>query len=314
MDKESSSLQERCFEDGCSSPKSVSFRKRFFTSAPTLANPPSRRELGRKRRSLENDSNGLVAISTTSCIGTIEEGGPQRKGSGTMEEPRLEERSLTEIPLLDNEEEKEKCKKKGKWSKSPRLHRKRSPEGRFTDLRMEDSHNHSEEEKHKVVSKDEPKAQNSRANFVLLIEDEMSILKFTSRMFQKNKFQVHTAMNGLEGLEMMKKNQYVAVFTDICMPVMDGFECVRRFRDWEMEEDRPNNSRQFICAVTANASEQDRESALATGLMDAFITKPAKVQEMIAIVKSSKCQSMLAPNNSSPISKTVVYESLDKHF
>jgi len=133
-----------------------------------------------------------------------------------------------------------------------------------------------------------------RDNFVLIVEDEVSILKFTARMFQNSKFQVHTAMNGLEGLEMMKRNHYLAVFTDINMPVMDGFECVRRFREWE-KESQQRSTRQFICAVTANVSERDRESALATGLMDAFVAKPAKIPELIAIVKSSKCHSMLAP-------------------
>lgn len=71
------------------------------------------------------------------------------------------------------------------------------------------------------------------------------------------------------------------------MPVMDGFECVRRFREWEKLAQQ-RKTRQFICAVTANVSQCDRESAMATGLMDAFVAKPAKIQELIAIVKSKK--------------------------
>jgi len=127
----------------------------------------------------------------------------------------------------------------------------------------------------------------AREGFVLVVEDEMHILKFTAQMFQKNNFQVHTAMNGLEALEMMKRNQYTVVFMDINMPVMDGFECVRRFREWEKLAQQ-RKTRQFICAVTANVSQCDRESAMATGLMDAFVAKPAKIQELIAIVKSKK--------------------------
>mmetsp|Transcript_4340 Transcript_4340/g.7732 ORF Transcript_4340/g.7732 Transcript_4340/m.7732 type:complete len:132 (-) Transcript_4340:149-544(-) len=120
----------------------------------------------------------------------------------------------------------------------------------------------------------------------------MSILKFTARMFQKHGFQVHTtAMNGLEGLEMMNRNIYVAVFTDINMPVMDGFECVRRFRDWENESEERRSlrgGRQFVCAVTANAGPQgDRDRALRTGLMDAFVAKPAKIMDLVAMARRS---------------------------
>ena len=59
-------------------------------------------------------------------------------------------------------------------------------------------------------------------------------LSCASRLFSSAiHFQVHTATNGEEGLKEMKKRVYDAVFTDIVMPVMDGYESVRQFRQWE---------------------------------------------------------------------------------
>ncbi|KAG5192996.1 hypothetical protein JKP88DRAFT_272293 [Tribonema minus] len=126
---------------------------------------------------------------------------------------------------------------------------------------------------------------------VLLIEDELSILKFEKRMFELHGFEVDTATNGEEGLQKMKRRAYDAVFTDIVMPVMDGYETVRQFRRWEADAAADaqrgggaRRAKQVVYAVSANASEQDHMMAHAIG-MDGFASKPVKVKELVELVR-----------------------------
>eukprot|EP00752_Nemacystus_decipiens_P013409 g11873.t1 len=66
--------------------------------------------------------------------------------------------------------------------------------------------------------------------------------------------EVDLACNGAEGLDKLMSKEYDIVLTDISMPVMDGTECVRRFREWEKEH---RTTRQPIYSMSANAVEVD---------------------------------------------------------
>ena len=61
-----------------------------------------------------------------------------------------------------------------------------------------------------------------------------SIRKMFSRRLEREGYVVDQAVHGAEGLELMKSREYDAVFCDMNMPVMDGYEAVKKFRNWEM--------------------------------------------------------------------------------
>lgn len=77
---------------------------------------------------------------------------------------------------------------------------------------------------------------------ILVIDDSQSILKVTVRMLKMNGHTIATATNGSLGLKMMKgayaAQEYDIVLTDIQMPVMDGIEATRRYREYEDNEIR----------------------------------------------------------------------------
>lgn len=65
---------------------------------------------------------------------------------------------------------------------------------------------------------------------ILIVEDEVSLLKVLSVKFEKEKFEVLTARNGQEGLEIALQNKPDLILLDIVMPVMDGLTMLHKLR------------------------------------------------------------------------------------
>ena len=72
---------------------------------------------------------------------------------------------------------------------------------------------------------------------ILVVDDEPDILEFIRYNLQKEGFQVVTAKDGLEGLEMAKKENPHLIILDIMMPDMDGIEVCRELRAQKEFED-----------------------------------------------------------------------------
>ena len=65
---------------------------------------------------------------------------------------------------------------------------------------------------------------------ILFVDDEESILEVASEYFLQKNYDVITAMNGHEALEVLDNRDVDCCFTDINMPDMDGIEAARRGR------------------------------------------------------------------------------------
>ena len=86
-----------------------------------------------------------------------------------------------------------------------------------------------------------------------------------SKVLKKMGLDVDVAGNGLEGIELYKKNNYDIILMDMQMPEMDGLEAARRIR--------LENEKIPIIALTANVTIEDNELCKKAG-MNAFLTKP----------------------------------------
>lgn len=78
------------------------------------------------------------------------------------------------------------------------------------------------------------------------------------------------ATNGKVFLDMTKKNHYDLILMDCQMPVMNGYEATKEYRNSDK-----NGTHTPIIAITANAMPGDKEKCLASG-MDDYIAKPVK--------------------------------------
>ena len=83
--------------------------------------------------------------------------------------------------------------------------------------------------------------------------------------------------NGLEALEIFKKNKFDVILMDIMMPVMDGLEATIQIRNYEKDKNIINKTP--IIALTANTMDNDREKCISFGMND-FMAKPFDVEKL----------------------------------
>ena len=88
------------------------------------------------------------------------------------------------------------------------------------------------------------------------------------------------------GLEMMKdamqQQRYLMVFCDIQMPVMDGFACVSKLREWEGTS---GTEPHFIAGMSAYVSEQETAAAEQAG-MSMLLSKPVHRSQILDLAGS----------------------------
>ena len=92
------------------------------------------------------------------------------------------------------------------------------------------------------------------------------------------KIQLDIAENGAVALEMHQQNRYDLILMDCQMPVMDGYQATEEIRANEKEGQHTP-----IIAVTANASDEDRQQTIDAG-MDDFMSKPFNKEPLLQMI------------------------------
>jgi signal transduction histidine kinase/DNA-binding response OmpR family regulator len=116
---------------------------------------------------------------------------------------------------------------------------------------------------------------------ILLAEDNAVNQKLALRLLAQLGYRADLAANGLEAIAAVERQHYDVVLMDVQMPELDGLEASRMIcQRWP----RPHRPR--LIAVTANAMQGDREQCLEAG-MDAYISKPIRVDELVAALNET---------------------------
>jgi DNA-binding response OmpR family regulator len=114
---------------------------------------------------------------------------------------------------------------------------------------------------------------------VLLVDDEMEVLKVISLSLQGKGFKVRTASNGADALHFMQTDMPDIVIMDIFMPAMDGYQVQQKMRSDCKTVDVP------IIMLSAALSPEERSKALDLGADD-YISKPHEPKEFISRINA----------------------------
>ncbi len=113
---------------------------------------------------------------------------------------------------------------------------------------------------------------------VLIVDDDENGRVLLSLLCKKMGMAFELAASGEEALNLGRNHQYDLVFLDIQMPLMDGIEVLKRFRQIEDHREIP------ILAVTAHTLKGDEERFLAEGF-DGYIAKPIEFSRFEEITR-----------------------------
>lgn len=112
---------------------------------------------------------------------------------------------------------------------------------------------------------------------ILLVDDEFEIIDINMRYLVSAGYEVMTARNGLEALDIFKRDNFALVITDIMMPKMNGYDLINAIQI--LSPDQP------FLFITAKTSDQDKFFSLSLGADD-FIAKPFSPRELVLRVNN----------------------------
>ncbi len=108
---------------------------------------------------------------------------------------------------------------------------------------------------------------------VLLAEDEKSLNRIMVKQLKSAGYSVDSCFDGAEAYELIRSTDYDAAVFDVMMPLMSGFEVVRKIRAQGI--DTP------VIFLTARDSIEDRVTGLDIGADD-YLVKPFSFEELSA--------------------------------
>lgn len=109
----------------------------------------------------------------------------------------------------------------------------------------------------------------------MVLEDEQDSLEVAEIILNEYGAIVHTASNGKEGLEIVRRVKPRFVISDLSMPIMDGWGFISHMKADTGLSQIP------VIALTAHAMVGDRERAIAAGFHN-YLTKPLTVDTFMA--------------------------------
>ncbi|MBF2035839.1 MAG: response regulator transcription factor [Leptolyngbyaceae cyanobacterium T60_A2020_046] len=115
---------------------------------------------------------------------------------------------------------------------------------------------------------------------LLLIDDDPNLILLVKDYLEFRGYQVTTAENGREALEVLTQGTPDMIICDVMMPEMDGYAFVEHVRNNPETEWIP------VLFLSAKGQSQDRVKGLNTGA-DVYMVKPFEPEELVAQVESS---------------------------
>jgi chemotaxis protein histidine kinase CheA len=114
----------------------------------------------------------------------------------------------------------------------------------------------------------------SRPGYVLVVDDSPSVRRVVSNMLKSHGWEVQTARDGIEALDVVARKQPAAVLLDIEMPRMDGYELLATLRSQAQYASLP------LIVITSRAAAKHHQRAISLGA-NAYVVKPYQDEELL---------------------------------
>jgi chemotaxis protein histidine kinase CheA/ActR/RegA family two-component response regulator len=109
---------------------------------------------------------------------------------------------------------------------------------------------------------------------VLVVDDALSARRAVQQSFQDQGYEVHTASDGFEALEVLRNQSIALIATDLEMPNLNGLELTKRVREVPAWSAIP------VIMITSRGGERHRQAALDFGV-DEYFVKPFADQRLL---------------------------------
>ncbi|GHO83655.1 response regulator transcription factor [Dictyobacter formicarum] len=116
----------------------------------------------------------------------------------------------------------------------------------------------------------------SKKTRILTADDDPQLLRLVSRNLEFDGYEVVTARDGQEALEMIEAHHPDLVLLDVMMPRMDGLTVCQHVREFSAVP---------IIIITARGQDSDKVKGLDLGADD-YLTKPFSIEELLARVRA----------------------------
>jgi two-component system alkaline phosphatase synthesis response regulator PhoP len=113
---------------------------------------------------------------------------------------------------------------------------------------------------------------------ILIVDDEPDIIEFLSYNLKKEGYEVYSATNGRDAIELARSKFPHLILLDIMMPGMDGIETCENIRQIKELDDT------IIAFLTARGEDYSHIAGLEAGADD-YITKPIKPKVLLSRIK-----------------------------
>ncbi len=119
---------------------------------------------------------------------------------------------------------------------------------------------------------------------ILVVDDEEQIRSMLAQMLEREGYEVQTAENGEEGMNLVSKYVFDLIITDMIMPVKDGLKFIM-----ELTRDYPDQ--QILAISGGGAIKAERYLTMASYLGDiATLEKPFKRATLLEMVEQQLAQ------------------------
>ncbi|MFA0782899.1 response regulator [Fervidibacter sacchari] len=113
---------------------------------------------------------------------------------------------------------------------------------------------------------------------ILVVDDEVAIVRVLRDRLEMEGFEVLTAYDGAQGVEIARKEQPDLIIMDITMPNMDGLTAARLLRE------QPETAHIPIIMLTARGQESDERAGYQAGAA-LYFTKPFSTRQLVREIR-----------------------------